>query len=104
MTDDRETNADVLANFVVSETLQENTLAKTISLLGTFSDGREGQAIVRISRRPFTTEDTQRMARGVACRQQQFQNDVYSKVRSHMDECQVSCRPEACQSSAGEPV
>lgn len=79
-------DADALANFIVSETLQEDTLAKTISLLGTFSDGREGQAIVRISRRPFTTPDTQKMARGVVCRQQHFQNDVYSKVCNCIDE------------------
>lgn len=77
-------HADKLSGFVVAETLNDDPLAKTISLLGSFTDGREGQAIVQLTRRPFTATDTQRMVQGVACRQQQFQNDVYSKYAAEL--------------------
>lgn len=74
-------HADVLAGFVVSEVLNRDPLTKSITLLGTFSDDRQGPAIALLTRRPFTAEDAQRTVSGVICREKQFKNDIYSKVR-----------------------
>lgn len=81
-----------LLGLVVLEILNDDPLAKTISLLGSFTDGREGQAIVQLTRQPFTATDAQRLVQSVACRQLQFENDVYSKYAVEMDseDCYVN--------------
>ncbi len=69
-----------LEGFVVSEVLDQDPLAKSITLLGSFSDGRAGHAIALLTRRPFAAGGAQAAVSRATCREKQFQNDVYSKV------------------------
>lgn len=75
-----------LSSYVVREKLNEDILSKSICFLGDFTDGRSGQAILQLTRKPFNVANTKRLIQGISCREQQFQNDVYSKYSAAVAE------------------
>lgn len=80
------TLSQTLDGFTIQETLYEDSIGKAVVFLGCFSDKKDEQAIVKLTRRPFDTKDAHRMMKAISFREQLFENDVYSKFAAVMSE------------------
>lgn len=70
-----------LEGFTVERILSEDAPSKSVAILGTFSDSKDGdKAIVKLSKRHFQLDSLHDLFQSGPSLQLDFENDIYSKV------------------------